>query len=166
MPSVPFFQPPYCILYDFICIFRRKYLPDAKSSKIKKSFCFNLLHPVACSAYNKHMKSNRKTLSVILFILAGICILAAIILFVRGHMEDRHMEESLDALRPTESPAETVPSSEPETIATATTESAAEEAFPLRKRSPGFPILTPTAFLPTKTWAHGCRFPAPGSIIR
>ena len=32
-------------------------------------------------------------------------------------MEDRHMEESLDALRPTESPAETVPSSEPETIA-------------------------------------------------
>ena len=40
------------------------------------------------------------------------------------------MEESLDALRPTESPAETVPSSEPETIATATTESAAEEAVP------------------------------------
>lgn len=40
------------------------------------------------------------------------------------------MEESLDALRPTESPAETVPSSEPETIATATTESTAEEAVP------------------------------------
>ena len=40
------------------------------------------------------------------------------------------MEESLDAFRPTESPAETVPSSEPETIATATTESAAEEAVP------------------------------------
>ena len=40
------------------------------------------------------------------------------------------MEESLDALRPTESPAETVPSSEPETIAAATTESAAEEAVP------------------------------------
>lgn len=40
------------------------------------------------------------------------------------------MEESLDAFRPTESPAETVPSSEPETIAAATTESAAEEAVP------------------------------------
>lgn len=37
------------------------------------------------------------------------------------------MEESLDALRPTESPAETVPSSEPETIAAATTESATGE---------------------------------------
>ena len=76
------------------------------------------------------------------------------------------MEESLDALRPTESPAETVPSSEPETIATATTESAAEEAVPAPEEVTRVPNLTPTAFLPTKTWAHGCRFPAPGSIIR
>ena len=89
------------------------------------------------------MKSNRKTLSVILFILAGICILAAIILFVRGHMEDRHMEESLDALRPTESPAETVPSSEPETIATATTESAAEGVERLEHAKKFFAELYP-----------------------
>lgn len=47
------------------------------------------------------MKSDKKTLSIILFVLAGICILAAVILSVRGRLEDRHMEESLDALRPT-----------------------------------------------------------------
>ena len=98
--------------------------------------------------------------------MAGICILAAIILFVRGRMEDRHMEESLEALRPTESPAETVPSSEPETITAATTESAAEEAVPAPEEVTRVPNPYADSFLPTKTWAHGCRFPAPGSIIR
>lgn len=47
------------------------------------------------------MKSDKKTLSLILFVLAGICILAAVILSVRGRLEDRHMEEAVDAVRPT-----------------------------------------------------------------
>ena len=108
------------------------------------------------------MKSNRKTLSVILFILAGICILAAIILFVRGHMEDRHMEESLDALRPTESPAETVPSSEPETIATATTESAAEEAVPAPEEVTRVPNPYADSFLANEDMGAWLQIPGTG----
>lgn len=48
------------------------------------------------------MKRNKKIISILLFVLAGVCILAAVILFVRGRLEDRHMEESLEALRPTQ----------------------------------------------------------------
>lgn len=108
------------------------------------------------------MKSNRKTLSVILFILAGICILAAIILFVRGHMEDRHMEESLDALRPTESPAETVPSSEPEIIAAATTESAAEEAVPASEEVTRVPNPYADSFLANEDMGAWLQIPGTG----
>ena len=35
--------------------------------------------------------------------MAGICVLAAVILFVKGRIEDRRMEEALDELRPTQS---------------------------------------------------------------
>ena len=108
------------------------------------------------------MKSNRKTLSVILFILAGICILAAIILFVRGRMEDRHMEESLDALRPTASPAETVPSSEPETIAAATTESAAEEAVPAPEEVTRVPNPYADSFLANEDMGAWLQIPGTG----
>ena len=67
--------------------------------------------------------------------MAGVCILAAIILFVRGRMEDRRMEESLDALKPAASEVvvpETVVSSEsipPSTVPDTATVSA-EEASP------------------------------------
>ena len=47
------------------------------------------------------MKSDKKTLSIILFVLAGICVLAAVILSIKGRLEDRHMEEAVDAVRPT-----------------------------------------------------------------
>ena len=59
------------------------------------------MHPVATSAYNIPMKKSKKYISIILFILAGLCILAAIILFVKGYMENRHLEESMEELRPT-----------------------------------------------------------------
>ena len=49
------------------------------------------------------MKISKKTLSIILFVLAGICVLAAVILLVKGRIEDRRMEEALDELRPTQS---------------------------------------------------------------
>ncbi len=47
------------------------------------------------------MKSDKKALSIILFVLAGICVLAAVILSIKGRLEDRHMEEAVDAVRPT-----------------------------------------------------------------
>lgn len=47
------------------------------------------------------MKSDKKTLSIILFVLGGICVLAAVILSIKGRLEDRHMEETVDAVRPT-----------------------------------------------------------------
>ena len=47
------------------------------------------------------MKSDKKTLSIILFVLGGICVLAAVILSIKGRLEDRHMEEAVDAVRPT-----------------------------------------------------------------
>ena len=78
------------------------------------------------------MKISKKTLSIILFILAGICILAAVILFVRGRMADRQMEEALDELRPSvsaEATTEPVSSeeSEPAVTVTAPPEPSAEE---------------------------------------
>lgn len=60
------------------------------------------MHPIAISAYNTIMKTSKKTLSIILFVLAGMCILAAVILLVKGRMADRRMEEALDGLRPTQ----------------------------------------------------------------
>lgn len=69
-----------------------------------RNLLFSPIAPVTDSAYNKRMKSNKNILSTILFIFAGICILAAVILFVKGHMADRRMEESLDELRPTALP--------------------------------------------------------------
>ena len=47
------------------------------------------------------MKSDKKVLSIILFVLAGICVLTAVILSIKGRLEDRHMEEAVDAVRPT-----------------------------------------------------------------
>lgn len=47
------------------------------------------------------MKSDKKALSIILFVLAGICVLTAVILSIKGRLEDRHMEETVDAVRPT-----------------------------------------------------------------
>ena len=75
------------------------------------------------------MKISKKTLSVILFVLAGICILAAVILFLRGHMEDQRMEASLDELRPTAVPESVEPPSSNETLETvaASTEPTTEE---------------------------------------
>ncbi|MBD9082359.1 MAG: class B sortase [Lachnospiraceae bacterium] len=118
--------PVSIILYlnDFICFLLWKYLP-----KIKKSFCFPLLHPVTDSAYNKRMKSNKNILSTILFIFAGICILAAVILFVKGHMADRRMEESLDELRPTAVTEDSTNASAEatEAVTSVSTEAVAEE---------------------------------------
>ena len=75
------------------------------------------------------MKISKKTLSVILFVLAGICILAAVILFLRGHMEDQRMEASLDELRPTAVPESASNTSSNETLETvaASTEPTTEE---------------------------------------
>lgn len=77
------------------------------------------------------MKSDKKTLSIILFVLAGICVLAAVILSVKGRLEDRHMEEAVDAVRPTvstDAAAETS-SAETEIIASESgTESTESEA--------------------------------------
>lgn len=69
------------------------------------------------------MKTSKKILSIILFILGGICILAAVILFIGGQLADRRMEETLDELRPTASTeaADTTPESESETMAATVT---------------------------------------------
>ena len=75
------------------------------------------------------MKISKKTLSIILFVLAGICVLTAVILLVKGRIEDRRMEEALDELRPTQS-AETTqaPSTvEAEPTVTASPEPSTEE---------------------------------------
>ena len=93
------------------------------------------------------MKSNKKILSVILFILAGICILAAIILFVRGHMEDRHMEESLENLRATGASAEATPSLETESAAAVTAVPTAEEATPAQEEITRVPNPYTDSFL-------------------
>ena len=87
------------------------------------------MHPLTTSAYNTIMKISKKTLSIILFVLAGICVLAAVILLVKGRIEDRRMEEALDELRPTQS-AETTqaPSTvEGEPTVTASPEPSTEE---------------------------------------
>ena len=87
------------------------------------------MHPLTTSAYNTIMKISKKTLSIILFVLAGICVLAAVILLVKGRIEDRRMEEALDELRPTQS-AETTqaPSTvEAEPTVTASPEPSTEE---------------------------------------
>lgn len=93
------------------------------------------------------MKSNKKTLSVILFILAGICILAAIILFVRGHMEDWHMEESLENLRATGASAEATPSLETESAAAVTAVPTAEETTPAQEEITRVPNPYTDSFL-------------------
>ena len=72
------------------------------------------------------------------------------------------MEESLDALRPTESPAETVPSSEPETIATATTESAAEEAVPAPEEVTRVPNPYADSFLANEDMGAWLQIPGTG----
>ncbi len=78
------------------------------------------------------MKSNKNILSTILFIFAGICILAAVILFVRGHIDDHRMEESLDELRPTAVTEGSTDASADvtEAVASAPTESAEETPAP------------------------------------
>ena len=68
------------------------------------------------------MKISKKTLSIILFFLAGICILAAVILLIKGRLEDQHMEETLDELRPTVSVESTEETSAQEPAPTATPE--------------------------------------------
>ena len=101
------------------------------------------MHPLRTSAYNKIMKISKKALSVILFVLAGSCILAAVILFVRGHLEYQQMEESLDELRPTLSagtaeatePASPAGSRMPETSTTAPEPSSEEAAAPAEEFS-------------------------------
>lgn len=72
------------------------------------------------------------------------------------------MEESLDALRPTESPAETVPSSEPETIAAATTESAAEEAVPAPEEVTRVPNPYADSFLANEDMGAWLQIPGTG----
>ena len=65
------------------------------------------------------MKTSKKILSIVLFILGGICILAAIILSIGGQLADRRMEETLDELRPTVSAAVPTPVMESEGETTA-----------------------------------------------
>lgn len=65
------------------------------------------------------MKTSKKILSIVLFILGGICILAAVILFIKGQLADRRMEETLDELRPTVSAAVPTPVMESESETTA-----------------------------------------------
>lgn len=73
---------------------------------------------------------SKKTLSLILFILAGLCVLAAVVLFVRGRMEDRRMEEALEELRPTTEATESASTAESEPAVTATPEPSTEETAP------------------------------------
>ena len=71
------------------------------------------------------MKTSKKILSIVLFILGGICILAAVILSIGGQLADRRMEETLDELRPTVSAVVPTPvmESESETAAAPVTPS-------------------------------------------
>lgn len=55
------------------------------------------------------MKTNRKILCIILFILGGIFFLAAIVLAIGAQSADRRMEETLDELRPTVTAPAAVP---------------------------------------------------------
>ena len=119
------------------------------------------------------MKISKKTLSIILFVLAGICVLAAVILLVKGRIEDRRMEEALDELRPTQS-AETTqaPSTvEGEPTVTASPEPSTEETPTSTEEFERVANPYADSFLANKDMAArtenpGCRFRAPISIIR
>lgn len=109
------------------------------------------------------MKISKKFLSVILYILAGICILAAVILFVRGRMADRQLEESLDELRPA-APSETAEivstvESEPVQIDTSTPAPPAEETPAPAEGSERIPNPYADSFLANKDMAAWLQIP-------
>lgn len=51
------------------------------------------------------MKTYKKFISIVLSVIAGICLIAAIILIIRSIAEDAHSADTLESLRPTESTA-------------------------------------------------------------
>ena len=110
------------------------------------------------------MKSDKKTLSIILFVLAGICVLAAVILSVKGRLEDRHMEEAVDAVRPTvstDAAAETS-SAETEIIASESGTESTESEAPSSEESESIDrIANPYAdsFLANKDMAAWLQIP-------
>lgn len=57
------------------------------------------LHCLSALAYNKHMKTPRKILSIILAAAAAACLIAACVLLIRNTLTDKHSEETLEALR-------------------------------------------------------------------
>ena len=52
------------------------------------------------------MKNTKKLLSILLLIIAVICLLAAVFLIAKGHVQDRHSQQILEELRPDTVPTE------------------------------------------------------------
>ncbi len=107
------------------------------------------------------MKISKKTLSTILFILAGICILAAAILFLRGRMADRRMTETLEELRPTASPepVETTSAIESEPTTAATQATSVEETTVSAEEPDRIPNPYADSFLANKDMAAWLQIP-------
>lgn len=80
--------------------------------------------------YNKAMKTPKRILSVILFIIACICLLAAVYFGVRSILDDRHAAQVLEELRPADTNPEgtAADSSEDPAASTQGQESNAAEA--------------------------------------
>ena len=58
------------------------------------------MRPTSFLTYNMCMKNTKKTLSILLFLIAAACLLAAIFLIGRGHIQNRHSQQLLEELRP------------------------------------------------------------------
>ena len=107
------------------------------------------------------MKTSKKILSIVLFILGGICILAAVILSIGGQLADRRMEETLDELRPTVSAAVPTPVMESETTTAPVTpsEPTAEETPAPTEEIPRVANPYADSFLANKDMAAWLQIP-------
>ena len=72
------------------------------------------------------MKNTKKLLSILLFLFAVICLLAAVFLIGKGHVQDRHSQQLLEELRPDTVPTEETAETD---IAQETQEDSAQETI-------------------------------------
>lgn len=84
------------------------------------------------------MKTYKKLISIILSVLAGICLIAALLLMIKGAAQDRHAADTLEKLRPVENSAEAAKdASAPESDSAGTTS--------LEATAPPAAVATPAA---------------------
>lgn len=90
------------------------------------------LHFIDSLTYNKLMKTYKKILSIILLVIGLLCLITAVIFFIRGRLDDRHSYTTLEELRTPQDTTDMVevsPSPEP-TVKPAPTPTAEPTAPP------------------------------------